>query len=148
MDAIRTEGLTKQYKDIVAVDNLCLSIKRGELFSLLGVNGAGKSTLILSSAELFSVRSTRSATPQEPSSGSMTPDLRNQFRFNSRLFSRRAFINYCSMGFRLKLARLQTISSSSFRLSAGRMRIAARVEFSALDIIVRVSLPPSSNVAG
>ena len=40
MDAIRIEGLTKKYKDIVAVDNLNLSVHKGELFSLLGVNGA------------------------------------------------------------------------------------------------------------
>lgn len=46
MDAIRTEGLTKEYKDVVAVDNLSLSIQKGELFSLLGINGAGKTTTI------------------------------------------------------------------------------------------------------
>ena len=46
MDAIKTEGLTKRYREVVAVDNLSLSIKEGELFSLLGVNGAGKTTTI------------------------------------------------------------------------------------------------------
>ena len=46
MDAIRIEGLTKKYKDVVAVDGLSLSIGKGELFSLLGVNGAGKTTTI------------------------------------------------------------------------------------------------------
>ncbi len=46
MDAIRTENLTKRYKDIVAVDGLSLKIKEGELFSLLGINGAGKTTTI------------------------------------------------------------------------------------------------------
>ena len=46
MDAIKIEGLTKKYKDIVAVDNLNLSVHKGELFSLLGVNGAGKTTTI------------------------------------------------------------------------------------------------------
>ena len=46
MHAIRIEGLTKRYKDVVAVDNLTLSIDEGELFSLLGVNGAGKTTTI------------------------------------------------------------------------------------------------------
>lgn len=46
MDAIRIEGLTKKYKDTVAVDNLSLSVYQGELFSLLGVNGAGKTTTI------------------------------------------------------------------------------------------------------
>ena len=46
MEAIRTENLTKKYKNITAVDNLNLTIEEGELFSLLGVNGAGKSTTI------------------------------------------------------------------------------------------------------
>ena len=46
MDAIRIEGLTKRYRDTVAVDKLSLCIKEGELFSLLGVNGAGKTTTI------------------------------------------------------------------------------------------------------
>ena len=46
MDAIRIEGLTKQYKDVLAVDHLDLTVREGELFSLLGVNGAGKTTTI------------------------------------------------------------------------------------------------------
>ena len=46
MDAIKIVGLTKKYKDVIAVDNLSLSVRRGELFSLLGVNGAGKTTTI------------------------------------------------------------------------------------------------------
>ena len=46
MEAIKIEGLTKKYRDVVAVDNLSLAVHRGELFSLLGVNGAGKTTTI------------------------------------------------------------------------------------------------------
>lgn len=46
MNAIRIENLTKKYKDVVAVDNLNLSVRKGELFSLLGINGAGKTTTI------------------------------------------------------------------------------------------------------
>ena len=46
MDAIKICGLTKQYKDVVAVDDVHLSVRKGELFSLLGVNGAGKTTTI------------------------------------------------------------------------------------------------------
>ena len=46
MDAIRIEKLTKRYQDVTAVDSLSLSVRRGELFSLLGVNGAGKTTTI------------------------------------------------------------------------------------------------------
>lgn len=46
MEAIKTVGLTKKYKDLIAVDNLNLEIGQGELFSLLGINGAGKTTTI------------------------------------------------------------------------------------------------------
>ena len=46
MQAIQTTELVKRYKDLTAVDRLCLEIGQGELFSLLGVNGAGKTTTI------------------------------------------------------------------------------------------------------
>ncbi len=46
MEAIEIHGLTKKYGSITAVKDLSLTVKRGELFSLLGVNGAGKSTTI------------------------------------------------------------------------------------------------------
>ena len=46
MDAVKTIGLTKTYKELTAVDRLDLTIPQGELFSLLGVNGAGKTTTI------------------------------------------------------------------------------------------------------
>lgn len=46
MNAIRVESLTKKYKDTLAVDNISFEVKKGELFSLLGVNGAGKTTTI------------------------------------------------------------------------------------------------------
>ena len=46
MQAIKTTGLVKRYQSLTAVDRLSLEIRRGELFSLLGVNGAGKTTTI------------------------------------------------------------------------------------------------------
>ena len=46
MPAIQAHALVKQYKTLTAVDGLSLSIRRGELFALLGVNGAGKTTAI------------------------------------------------------------------------------------------------------
>lgn len=44
--AIKINDLTKNYKDVTAVDRLNLEIYEGELFSLLGINGAGKTTTI------------------------------------------------------------------------------------------------------
>ena len=46
MDAIRVEGLTKRYGDVVAVDGLSFRVGRGETLGLLGGNGAGKTTTI------------------------------------------------------------------------------------------------------
>ena len=46
MFAIKTQELSKRYRNITAVDRLNLEIEQGELFSLLGVNGAGKTTTI------------------------------------------------------------------------------------------------------
>lgn len=44
---IETHGLTKRYKDVIAVDDLNLSVRRQEVFGLLGPNGSGKTTTIL-----------------------------------------------------------------------------------------------------
>ena len=43
---IRTEGLSKSYGATLALDNLNLSVQRGEVFGYLGPNGAGKTTTI------------------------------------------------------------------------------------------------------
>ncbi|KAA3646801.1 MAG: ABC transporter ATP-binding protein [Chloroflexi bacterium] len=43
---IHTEGLTKHFKEVRAVEDLNLSIPAGEVFGLLGPNGAGKTTTI------------------------------------------------------------------------------------------------------
>ena len=41
---IRTEGLTKRYGSITAVDGLSLEVRRGHVYGLLGPNGSGKTT--------------------------------------------------------------------------------------------------------
>ncbi len=46
MTAIKTENLTKKYKDKTAVNSINFSVNQGEMYALLGVNGAGKSTTI------------------------------------------------------------------------------------------------------
>ncbi len=44
--ALRTEGLTKRYGDVVALDHLDLEVAQGEVVGYLGPNGAGKTSTI------------------------------------------------------------------------------------------------------
>ena len=46
MPILTTTNLCRQFGDFKAVDNLTLSVERGEIFGLLGPNGAGKTTSI------------------------------------------------------------------------------------------------------
>lgn len=46
MEMIKIKGITKKYKDVIALNSVSLTINKGELYGLLGVNGAGKTTLI------------------------------------------------------------------------------------------------------
>lgn len=46
MDAIKVSNLTKQFKNVLAVNNISFNVKEGEIFGVLGLNGAGKTTTI------------------------------------------------------------------------------------------------------
>jgi ABC-2 type transport system ATP-binding protein len=51
--AIRARGLTKRFKDNVAVAGIDLDVPRGQIFGILGPNGAGKTTLLRMLATLL-----------------------------------------------------------------------------------------------
>ena len=43
---VELKGITKRFPGVVALNNMQLSVKHGEVHGLVGENGAGKSTLI------------------------------------------------------------------------------------------------------
>ena len=43
---LKTYNLSKKYKDTTAVDNVNMTIKKGDIYGFIGKNGAGKTTLI------------------------------------------------------------------------------------------------------
>jgi len=44
--AIEVDGLTKRYGDLLAVNDISFTVKKGEVFAFLGPNGAGKTTTV------------------------------------------------------------------------------------------------------
>ena len=46
MIIIKTNNLTKKFKDFTAVDNININVYSGEIYAFLGLNGAGKTTTI------------------------------------------------------------------------------------------------------
>ena len=43
-ETVRTQALTRRFGDLVALDQLTVSVQEGEIFGLVGPDGAGKTT--------------------------------------------------------------------------------------------------------
>jgi putative spermidine/putrescine transport system ATP-binding protein len=67
------DGLTKRFGDVVAVEDLSLSVRKGEFVSLLGPSGCGKTTTLQMIAGFI-----------EPTSGAVTLDGRDLLRVPPR----------------------------------------------------------------
>ena len=46
MNIIQTENLTKKFGDTIAVDDVSINVREGEIYGFLGLNGAGKTYTI------------------------------------------------------------------------------------------------------
>jgi len=55
MNVLEIKQLTKKFGDYIAVDQISLAVREGEIFGFLGANGAGKSTTIHMIASLLRI---------------------------------------------------------------------------------------------
>jgi ABC-2 type transport system ATP-binding protein len=46
MEVIKTDSLSKQFQQILAVNNFSINVQRGDVYGFVGLNGAGKTTFI------------------------------------------------------------------------------------------------------
>lgn len=53
VNAIELLGVTKRFGEVVANDNVNLTVRKGEILSILGENGSGKTTLMNSSSGIY-----------------------------------------------------------------------------------------------
>ncbi len=84
--AIDAKGLTRRFGDFTAVDNVSLSIERGEIFGFLGSNGCGKSTTMkMLTGLLPPTEGTATLFGQSVEAGSL--EVRNQLGYMTQAFS-------------------------------------------------------------
>lgn len=53
MNAIQIKNVSKQYKDVMALDDVSFSFEYGKIYGFLGRNGAGKQHLLISLLIVF-----------------------------------------------------------------------------------------------
>ena len=84
--AVRINKLVKRFGDFVAVDNVTLDVRPGEIFGFLGPNGAGKSTTIRILCGLLAPTS-GSATVGDFDVATQPEDIRRNIGYMSQKFS-------------------------------------------------------------
>jgi len=130
MTVLKTHNLTKQYKNKVAVDNVSLTVEKGDIFGLIGQNGAGKSTfmrLVTSLSqpdsgeiELFGESEPAKVTAARARIGAMieTPALFNNFTAKQNLEYyrlQRGIVERSRVREVLKMVKLEDTGSKTFK---------------------------------
>jgi ABC-type multidrug transport system ATPase subunit len=86
MPAIETKNLTRRFGDFVAVDNVSLTVEKGEVFGFLGPNGSGKTTVIKMLTGILPI-SEGSASIEGLDVGSQADAVRERIGYMSQKFS-------------------------------------------------------------
>ena len=86
MLAIETKNLTRRFGDFVAVDNVSLTVEKGEVFGFLGPNGSGKTTVIKMLTGISPI-SSGSASIEGLDVGSQSDAVRERIGYMSQKFS-------------------------------------------------------------
>src|ERR1051326_7796798 len=86
MLAIETKNLTRRFGDFVAVDNVSLTVEKGEVFGFLGPNGSGKTTVIKMLTGISPINA-GSASIEGLDVGSQADAVRERIGYMSQKFS-------------------------------------------------------------
>jgi branched-chain amino acid transport system ATP-binding protein len=139
-------NLTKRFGGLVAVDNVSLNIRRGEVFALIGPNGAGKTTLFNNVTGLFQPTSGRVIFDGKDVTGSKPHEvarlgIARTFQ-NIRLFDFMTCIDNVRVGRHVRMK--AKLWDSLFKLPAER-REEDRVTKEAMDLLQFVGISRQAN---
>jgi branched-chain amino acid transport system ATP-binding protein len=139
-------NLTKRFGGLLAVDNVSLHIKRGEVFALIGPNGAGKTTLFNNVTGLFQPTSGRVVFDGRNITGSKPHEvarlgIARTFQ-NIRLFSYMSCIDNVRVGRHVRMR--AKLWDSLFKLPRER-REEERVTEEAMDLLRFVGIAKWAN---
>ncbi|WP_310961212.1 sugar ABC transporter ATP-binding protein [Nocardioides terrisoli] len=125
---LRIDNVSKQYGSVVALSEVSLEVRAGEVLALLGENGAGKSTLVKCVAGL-----------QQPDSGFIELDGR-RVQFRSAAEAKAAGVAIVTQEFSLVPSMSVAENLALGRLDSGLIWHRRKLERSALGALERVGL--------